>query len=89
LLVAISVAEPKSEPKGANNFGGAEAGAVTRCSSGSKLNVLHKWIINKLFPFIFVSFLIKQNSKEKVPPFLWLSLVCFQKVGWVKSRVGA
>jgi hypothetical protein len=44
-MLKISVAEPKHEP---HNFDGA--GAVTQCGSGydgsdSKLNVLHKWII--------------------------------------------
>jgi hypothetical protein len=42
-----------------------------------------------LFSFIFVTILIIQKSEEKVAPTLSLTLVCFQKIGLVYSRVGA
>jgi hypothetical protein len=57
-----------------HHFGGTGSEAFTRCGSGSNLDVLHKWIIKNvtkcssfflLFPFIFVTILIIQKSREK------------------------
>jgi hypothetical protein len=95
-----SVAEPELKP---HHFFGAGARVVTRYSSGSgpgsgsNLIVLHKLLIKNvtkcnsflLFPFIFVTILIKTKSEEKVAPTLRLTWVCYQKVGLVYSRVEA
>jgi hypothetical protein len=42
-----------------------------------------------LFPFIFGTILIMPKSEEKVASTLRLTLLYFQKVGLVYSRVGA
>jgi hypothetical protein len=63
----------------------------------TKLNVPPKWTIKNdtkwngflLFPFIFVTILIIPKSEGKVAQTLRLTFVCFQKVGFVYSRVGA
>jgi hypothetical protein len=82
-----SVADWSRNRKRSHPFGGA--GAVTRCSSGSKPNVLHKWIIKNvtkcnsffLFPFIFVNILIIKKIGEKSTTALRLTF-CFRKVGF-------